>query len=302
MYSSPRWFKAAMLSVLLLAMGGQGWIRAQQAVPFDPDWVKPFPAFHMIGNIYWVGTWDLATYLITTPEGHILINSGYKQTVPEIISGIESLGFRPTDVKWLLATHGHFDHVAGLAELQRITHAKVAMSRADAELLESGGKKDFLFGQNPDAWFDPVRVDRQLDDGDKVVLGGVELTAHLHPGHTKGATSFTMLLEEGGKTYRVGIINLGSINAGVNITGMPGFPGIEAAYRQTFRDQKALEIDVFLASHASQFDLHRKYQPGDPYDPARFVDPEGYRAAVGRMEASFERAVQRARAEQAAKP
>jgi metallo-beta-lactamase class B len=267
----------------------------QQAVPYDPDWVKPFPPFRMIGNIYWVGTWDLSTYLITTPQGHILINSGLTDTVPQIVQGIETLGFKPTDVKLLLATHAHFDHVAGLAELKRISHAQIAMSRADAELFQSGGTTDFLFGKSPGALYEPAQVDRILADGEKIALGGTELTMHLHPGHTKGAMSFTTTVREGGQTHRVGIVNLGSINDGVTVTNMPGFPGMEDAYRKTFRDQKALEIDVFLASHAGQFNLHRKYQPGNADDPARFVDPEGYKTAVARMEASFLAAVQRER-------
>ncbi len=281
--------------VIGLLLFGSG-LGAQLSAPYDPDWVKPFPPFRIIGNIYWVGTWDLSTYLITTPQGHILINSGLKETVPRIVQGIETLGFKPTDVKLLLATHGHFDHVAGLAELQRITHARIAMSKEDAALLESGGASDFLFGKSPGALYEPAKVDRILADGEKVALGGTELMVHLHPGHTKGAMSFTASLQDGGKTYRIGIVNMGSINDGVIVTNMPGFPGMEDAYRKTFRDQKALEIDVFLASHAGQFNLHRKYRPGDPYDPARFVDPEGYKAAIARMEASFLAAVQRERA------
>jgi metallo-beta-lactamase class B len=128
-----------------------------------------------------------------------------------------------------------------------------------------------------------------------VSLGGTDLTVHLHPGHTKGAMSFTMATTEGGRRYRVGIVNLGSINDGVKISGIPGFPGIEAAYRKTFREQKAMQLDVWFASHAGQFALHRKYQPGDIYDPARWVDPEGFQAAVARMEASFNTALQRER-------
>ncbi len=270
-------------------------LAAQQPAPFEADWVKPFPPFHILGNIYWVGTWDLSTYLITTPQGHILINSGMKETVPQIVQGIEALGFKPSDVKLLLATHGHFDHVAGLAELKRITHAQIAMSKADAELVESGGAADFLFGKSPGALFDPAKVDRILSEGEKITLGGTELTMHLHPGHTKGAMSFTTTIREGGKSYRVGIVNMGSINAGVTVTNMPGFPGMEEAYRKTFREQKALELDVFLASHAAQINLHQKYKPGDAYDPARFVDPAGYRNAVTRMEASFLAAVERER-------
>ncbi len=284
---------ASIATVLLLT---HGMVHAQQAVPFEPDWVKPFPPFRIIGNIYWVGTFDLSTYVITTPEGHILINSGLAETVPQIVQGIETLGFKMSDVKLLLATHAHFDHVAGLAELKKRTNAKIVLSRADADLFRSGGTSDFLFGNSPKAHYESAPVDRTLADGDKITLGGTTLTAHLHPGHTKGATSFTTTVRENGKTYRVGIVNMGSINEGVTVSGMPGFPDIEAAYRKTFLAQKALDIDVFLASHAAQFNLHRKYQPGDPYDPERFVDPSGYRAAVARMEASFLAALEKARA------
>jgi metallo-beta-lactamase class B len=287
--------KLATITAVLLLIPGI--VAAQQPVPvpFDPDWVKPFPPFRVIGNIYYVGTWDLSSYLITTPEGHILINSGLRETVPQIVQGIETLGFKMSDVKLLLATHAHFDHVAGLAELKKRTNAKIVLSRADAELFQSGGKSDFLFGNSPKAYFESAPVDRTLADGEKITLGGTTLTAHLHPGHTKGATSFTTTVEENGKTYLTGIMNMGSINDGVTVTGMPGFPDIEAAYRKTFRDQKALDIDIFLASHAGQFNLHRKYEPGDRYAPQRFVDPSGYRLAVARMEASFLAALSKAR-------
>ena len=252
--------------------------------PSNPEWTKPFPPFRIIGNVYWVGTYDLSSYLITTPAGHILINTGLRDTVPQIKAGIEQLGFKLSDVKILTATHGHFDHVAGLAELRRLTGAQLMMSEQDAELLASGGKSDFRFGDNPAARFEPVHVDRKLKNGDTIELGGVVLTAHLHPGHTKGATSFTFNVREANMTYRVGIINMASINPGVRVSGMPKFPDIEQAYARTFHDQKEMKIDVWLASHAAQFDLHKKYQPGDPYNPDRFVDPQGFQAAVARLE------------------
>ena len=253
----------------------------------QPEWVKPFPPFRMIGNVYWVGTYDLSTYLITTPAGHILINSGLAQTVPQIKDGVEQLGFKMADVKILTATHGHFDHVAGLAELKRLTGARVMMSEQDAELLESGGKADFRFGDDPTARFEPVAVDRRFKDGDKIELGGVTLTAHLHAGHTKGATSFTFEVRENGKTYRVGIVNMASINPGVRVSGMPKFPDIAQAYARTFHDQKEMKIDIWLASHAAQFELHKKYQQGDAYNPDRFVDPEGFQKAVARLEGVY---------------
>jgi len=250
----------------------------------NPDWVKPFPPFRIVANVYWVGSWDLSTYLIATPQGHILINTGLAETVPQIQAGIQRLGFKLSDVKILTATHGHFDHVAGLAELQRLTHAQVVISEPDAELLESGGKADFRFGDDPGARFEPVHVDRHLKNGGRIELGGVVLTAHLHPGHTKGATSFTFDVRESGKTYRVGIMNMASINPGVRVSGMPKFPEIAQAYARTFHDQKETKIDIFLASHASQFDLHKKYSPGDPYRPDRFVDPAGFQSAVAHLE------------------
>jgi metallo-beta-lactamase class B len=253
----------------------------------NPQWTQPFPAFRIIGNVYWVGTYDLSTYLITTPQGHILINSGLKQTVPEIQKGVEQLGFKMSDVKIITATHGHFDHVAGLAELKKLTGARLIIAERDAELLESGGKADFRFGDDPTARFDPVKIDEKLKPGGKIELGGVVLTAHHHAGHTKGATSFTFDVKENGKTYRVGIVNMASINPGVKMTGMPGFPDIAQAYAKTFHDQKEMKIDVWLASHASQFGLHAKYKPGDPYNPDRFVDPAGFQKAVAALEKTY---------------
>jgi metallo-beta-lactamase class B len=272
------------LSALLFCVTAFGQ-SAQSLV--SADWTKPFPPFRIVGNVYWVGTYDLSTYLITTPAGHILINSGLAETVPQIKSGIEQVGFKLSDVRILTGTHGHFDHVAGLAELKRLTGARLMMSEGDTPLLESGGKSDFRFGDDPGAAFAPVKVDRRLKDLDKIELGGVVLTVHLHPGHTKGATSFTFDVVENNTTYRVGIINMASVNPGVRLTGMPGFPDIAKAYAQTFHDQKETKIDVWLASHAAQFEMHRKHQPGDGYDPAHFVDPRGFQAAVARLEKSY---------------
>jgi len=268
------------IGFLALAVAGFG----QQ----NPEWTKPFPPFKILGNIYWVGTYDLSTYLITTPQGNILINSGLAETVPLIKAGVEQLGFKMSDTKILLATHGHFDHVAGMAALKKMTGAKMVMSEQDAELLESGGKVDFRFGDSPEARFTPVTVDRKLKDGDKISLGGTVITAHHHPGHTKGATSFTLEVREGAKTYRVGIVNMGSINPGVKVTGMPKYPGIMQDYARTFHDQKEMKIDVWLASHAAQFKLHEKYKPGDAYNPDRFVDPKGFREAVEKLEKTYQ--------------
>lgn len=263
----------------------------------NPDtWTRPFPPFQLIGNIYWVGSYDLSTYLITTREGHILINSGVGDTAQQIKASVEQLGFKMADVKLLTATHGHWDHVAGMAALKTMTGAALVVSERDKQLLESGGKADFRFGSVESSWFEPVSVDRTFRDGESLSLGGTTLTPHLHPGHTKGATSFTTEVRENGKTYRVVIANLGSINPGVTVTGMATYPGIEQDYARTFASQRAMRIDVFLASHASQFRMHEKYTPGDAYNPDRFVDPKGFMDAVARLEKAYLDQVARERA------
>jgi metallo-beta-lactamase class B len=272
------------LMMLLLAVGGTAVAQSQNAVPQNADWSRPFAPFRMIGNIYWVGSYDLATYLITTPQGNILINTGIGDTVQQIKASVEQLGFKMSDTKILTATHGHFDHVAGMAELKKMTGARLLVAEGDRELLESGGKADFRFGDAPGARFPPVAVDQTFKDNEKIALGGTELTAHHHPGHTKGATSFTLTVREGGKTYRVIIANMASINPGVTVNGMAKYPTITADYARTFRAQQELNIDVWLASHAGQFRMHEKYKPGDPYDPERFVDPKGFQAEVQRLE------------------
>lgn len=247
-------------------------------------WTDPFPPFRIVGNVYWVGTYDLSSYLIVTPQGDILINTGLAGSVPQIRSNIESLGFRVSDIKLLMATHAHWDHVAGMAEMKRITGARLFATEADAVLLEDGGKSDFRWGGDPGAAFTPVKVDRKIKDGERVLFGGMGLTVHHHPGHTKGAASFSFNVQENGRTYHVLIANPGAINAGVVLLNNPKYPNIVEDYARTFHAQKELTTDIFLASHAAQFRMHDKYKPGDPYNPERFVDPQGYRASVERLE------------------
>jgi metallo-beta-lactamase class B len=268
-------------------LGGTALAQPQSAAPQNADWTRPFPPFRMIGNIYWVGSYDLATYLITTPQGNILINTGVGDTAQQIKASVEQLGFKLTDMKILTSTHGHFDHVAGMAELKRMTGAMLVVSEGDRELLESGGKADFRFGDAVGARFEAVKVDQTFKDGEKISLGGTELTAHHHAGHTKGATSFTVNVQEAGKTCRVIIANMGSINPGVTVSGMAKYPGIAEDYARTFLAQKEMKIDVWLASHASQFRMHEKYKPGDAFNPERFVDPAGFLAAVQRLEKAY---------------
>jgi metallo-beta-lactamase class B len=286
-----------MLSKLIgLVMIAGTLVLPQDAAAQNEEWTRPFQPFRIIGNVYWVGSYDLSTYLIVTPQGNILINTGVGDTAQKIKAGVEQLGFKIADTKIITATHGHYDHVAGIADLKKMTGAKVVISERDKELLETGGKADFRFGDSPEARFEPVKVDQTFKDGEKISLGGTELTAHASPGHTKGATSFTFNVQENGKTYRVIIANMPSINPGVTVAGMPKYPEIGKDYARTFIALKDMKIDVFLASHASQFRLHEKYKPGDAYNPERFVDPSGYLSSVQRLEKTYLEQLEKERA------
>jgi metallo-beta-lactamase class B len=260
------------------------------AIPFILSAQELFPPLRIIGNVYYVGDTDLASYLIVTPKGNILVNTGYEYSVPEIRSRIAKLGFRFADTKILLVTHAHSDHAAGEAAVKRLTGAKMFAMEEEVPLLETGGKTDYLFGNS--GWFPAVKVDRALKDGEQIELGGTVITAHLHPGHTKGSTSYSMEVIENGKPYQVLIANLGNINPGTVLLHNPKYPKIVEDYERTFAAQKDLPCDIFLSSHAAQFGLLRKWRRGMAYDPDRFVDPNGYAAAVERSEAAFLRQLQ----------
>lgn len=271
------------LLAVLIAVGLAAQATVKPPLVTNEAWTRAFPPFRMVGNLYYVGTYDLASYLITTTDGHILINTGVAGSVPMIRSSIESLGFRSADIKILLATHGHWDHVAGMAEIKRLTGARMLMHEGDVAILEDGGNSDFRFGGNGSS-YEPVRVDGRLKDGDKIPLADTEITVHHHPGHTKGASSFTFTTRDEQRSYRVLIVNMGSINQGVRLTGTPSYPSIAQDYARTFAAQKQLPSDVWMASHASQFGLHDKHKPGDAYNPNRYVDPAGYAQRVQRLE------------------
>ena len=198
-----------------LMWGALAAMLAQGAVQSPEEWRRPFAAHRVIGNVYYVGTYDLACFLIVTPQGNILINTGLEDSAPLLRKSMADLGFKLEDVRWLMTTQAHYDHVAALAEMKRLTGAKVLASQADAVLLEDGGKSDFRFG--PEYGYAPVKVDERIADGQKLRLGGVELTAYVHSGHTRGSLSYGLTVHEGGKDYRVLIANMGSINPGVKL-------------------------------------------------------------------------------------
>lgn len=252
-----------------------------------PERDRPYPPVHIVGNLYYVGTYDLGSYLITTDEGHILVNSGYENSVPIIRENIETLGFDLEDIEIITTNHAHNDHVGGLAELKRLTGAETHMHEADVPLLVSGGDDDYRYPEGRGVLYPPIEVDRQIRDGDTIELGGMVLTVIHHPGHTKGSISFSVTIEEGGTSYDVLIANMGSVNDSVNLTYSPGFPDIVEAYESTFASQKSLSPDIWVAPHAGHFDLHEKYSPGMAYSPETFLDREGWLEKIAFYEAAF---------------
>ena len=258
-------------------------LAASPPLAAQPDnWTRPFPAHRVIGNLYAVGTYDLAVFLVTSQDGHILINTGLEDSTSLIRESIESLGFRLEDVKILLTMQAHWDHTAALAEIKQITGAQLWATAGDAPVLEDGGFSDPHFGGRVS--FAPVSVDRIIADGDLVELGETRLTVLETPGHTVGSSSYTMRVREDGREYRVAIANMGTINPGKQLVVDPTYPGVAEDFAETFRKQKALRVDVWVAAHGSQYDLQRKYEAGQDYSPETFVDPEGFLAEVERLE------------------
>ena len=248
-------------------------------------WSRPFPGHRVIGNLYAVGTYDLAVFLVTSEDGHVLINTGLEDSTPLIRENIESLGFRLEDVKILLTTQAHWDHTAALAEIKGLTGAEMWATAGDAPVLEDGGFSDLHFGGRES--FPPVSVDRLIKEGDLIELGDTRLTVLETPGHTAGSSSYTMTVEEGGRAYNVVVANMGTINQGKRLLVDPTYPGVAEDFADTFRKQKAMDVDVWVAAHGSQYGLHDKYQPGQAYSPETFVDPDGLRAAVERLEKAY---------------
>ena len=258
----------------------------------NPAWTNPFPAFRIAGNLYYVGSQDLASYLIVTPAGDILINSNLASSPPQIKRSVESLGFHFSDIRILLISHAHYDHCAGSAQILRETHAKYEVMAPDVSVIQSGGATDFNYGADKSMRFPPAHVDRILHDGDKVSLGGVTLTAHLTAGHTKGTTTWTLDEKDSGRTLRIVIVGSPNVNPGYKLVNNAAYPEIAADYRHQFEVLKSLPCDVFLGAHGGYFDLTEKYARFKAGDRNAFIDSAGYKAYVADREQAFEAELQ----------
>jgi metallo-beta-lactamase class B len=246
---------------------------------------KPVPPFRIAGNLYYVGAIEVASFLITTPQGDILLDGGFVETAPQIEQNVSQLGFKIEDVKILLNSHAHLDHAGGLAELKQRSGAKLIASARDAELLRNGGHGDFRFGDT--LAFPAVAVDQVIGDGESINLGGQKLTAYLTPGHTKGNTTWSTKIFDGAKSYDV--VFAGSPTAlDYQLVGKESYPGIAADFEKTFAVLKKLPCDIFLSDHGSFFSFEEKRQRlmrGE--NPNPFIDTDGYKRFVAHFEKEF---------------
>lgn len=271
-----------VMAAIVLALGMS--VGAEQ----PKDWTAPFPPFRIAGNLYYVGSADLASYLIVTPQGDILINSDLESSPALIRRSVEKLGFRFGDIKILLISHAHFDHAAGSALIKKMTGAKYEVMDADVATVESGGRDDFAFGHDKTMWFPPTRVDRVLRDGDTVALGGTVLTARKTAGHTRGATTWTLDQRDGGRILHVVIVGGPYALSSYKLIGNREYPGIAQDFERQFATLRSLPCDVFLGAHGIYFGLKEKYARFQAGDRNAFIDPPGYRQFVDDAQRSFE--------------
>lgn len=261
-------------------------IKVVEPTSIDSQWIQDYEPFQIVGNLYYVGSYDLAMYLITTATGHILINTGMSSSAEMIKKHVEQLGFKMSDIKILLTTQAHFDHMGGMAAVQKMTGAVLMVDEGDVEVVESGGSADYVLGKYG-ATFQPLKVDRVLHDGDKISLGGTELTMLHHPGHTKGSCSYILTVKDEKRSYKVLIANMPKMLPEVDPDSMPGYPDVAKDFEYTYAVMPKLKFDIWVASHASQFKLHEKHKPGDKYNPEAFRDPEGYLSNIANLHKEY---------------
>jgi len=250
------------------------------------DWSRPFAPFRIAGNLYYVGTYDLASYLIVTNKGNILINTGLAGSLQTIKESINILGFKFNDIKILLTMQAHFDHVGAMAAIKKQTGAKFYADAADAAILKSGGATDYELSYLGIS-FKPIKPDSLLHNKAVIQLGDTKLVMLHHPGHTKGSCSYIVTVHDDNRSYNVLLANMPSIIVDKKFSEVTTYPGIETDYAYTLKAMKQLKFDIWLAAHAGQFHLHEKHKPGDPYNPKAFFDSSGYTKALDELEQGF---------------
>jgi metallo-beta-lactamase class B len=271
---------------VLLCMAFASLSGLAQYAPANAEWNRPVPPFRIADNLYYVGVKGVASYLIVTPQGDMLLDTGFRETVPFVEASIRKLGFQVEDVQILLLSHAHSDHAGGLAAMKSATHARLLVSPGDAPLLERGGRDDFAFGNR--ARFPPVKPDGLLRDGVAVRLDGVEMMPHFTPGHTKGCTTWTMTVRDRGQQRHV-VFACSLSTPGYQVVNNPKYPEILHDYKASIATMRGLPCEIFLAAHSEQFGMDRKLADlkKHPDGPNPFVDPAGYKAYLDESEAEL---------------
>jgi metallo-beta-lactamase class B len=277
------------------------------AFTLNPDWTTPLPPFRIAGNLFYVGSRDLASFLVSTGDGLILINSNLATSPAQIRKSVEQLGFRWNNIKILLISHAHYDHCAGSAQVLEQTGAKYMVMDADAASIQSGGKTDFYYANHPEMRFPPAKVDRILHDGDPVSLGMTTLTAHKTAGHTPGCTTWTLetavIPSRSEPGYRAVIIGSPYVLSGYNLIDDRKYPQMASDFRRQFATLKSLPCDLFLGAHGGYFDLLEKYprlKSSAATNP--FLDPKGYQDFIADCQQAFETELAHQQKARAAKP
>lgn len=255
------------------------------------EWTAVYQPFRIAGNLYYVGTYDLACYLITTSEGNILINTGLAASMTQIKSNIETLGFKFSDTKILLTTQAHYDHMGAMAAIKKQTGAQLMIDEKDADVIVTGGSSDYELGIYGTS-FEPVKADRLLHNNDTVKLGDMHLVLLHHPGHTKGSCSFLFTVKDERRSWKVLIANMPTIVTEKTFSDIKSYPQIAKDYAGTFKAMKNISFDIWLASHASQFKMHTKHKPGSAYNPAAFMDQSGYDRALSDLQKEYDKKLQ----------
>jgi metallo-beta-lactamase class B len=282
-----RWRLLVLLPLLAGVVPALGCARGY-GVPSEMwNWNRDVAPYQVIDNVYYVGSTDVAQFLVTTSAGHFLVDGGFEASVPRLRAEIAALGFRFEDVRYLLSSHAHVDHAQGDARIRELSGAKVVTSTRDAETLAAGGKGEAVY-DGVYAWR-PCPVDRVVADGEAITLGGVTVTAHVTPGHTRGAVTWTtQVAGPGGRRLDVVFFPSANVNPGVRLVGNARYPEIATDFERSFAVWKALPCDVFLGVHGSFFDMERKraeLERGVEVNP--FIDPGGYRRFVATAEGRF---------------
>jgi metallo-beta-lactamase class B len=266
--------------------------KVKEPKPYTTEWAKPYQPFCIAGNLYYVGTYELACYLITTSQGHILINTGLKSSAQQIKNNIAALGFKFKDIKVLLTTQAHYDHLGAMYSIKKQTGAMFMINKPDEDAVKTGGDSDYALG-GEGSTFKPIDIDKFLNDGDTITLGNMQLKMLSHPGHTKGSCSYMFTVVDKERSYKVLIANMPTIVTDKSFKELSTYTTASTDYAYTLQSLKQLQFDIWVASHAGQFNLHAKHKPSDAYNPMTFADKTVFDKYLAELQQAYDEKIKK---------